>query len=86
MTTGEVTSAARQCGLGPRVAVVLGRDLGQHAGDDDAGRRRATVDLQYHTDYHDGSGDRLRSGVHLDQTGTIDDGSGLVSGIGGRTA
>jgi hypothetical protein len=36
----------------------------------------ASVDLQYHTDYRDGSGDRYGPAFTIGKTGTIDDGSG----------
>jgi hypothetical protein len=65
---GEV-GAARQCGLGARVAVVLGRDLGQHAGFDDGGGRFGDGGFAVLHRLPDGSGDRVRPGLHVGSDG-----------------
>jgi hypothetical protein len=49
------------------------------------GIAQAMVDLQYHTGYLTAQEIVYGPAFTLDQTGTINDGAGLVSGIGGRT-
>jgi hypothetical protein len=50
--------------MGSRVGVVLGRDLGQHAGHDDAGRRRGECGLALQHGLFDGDGDPVRPGLY----------------------
>jgi hypothetical protein len=50
------------------------------------GIAEAMVDLQYPTDYLTAQEIVYGPAFTLDQTGTINDGTGLVSGIGGRTS
>jgi hypothetical protein len=50
------------------------------------GIAEAMVDLQYPTDYLTAQEIVYGPAFTLDQTGTITDGTGVVSGIGGRTS